>query len=249
MLARLLVREPAWHPPASLRAVLLGGAAASDDAWEEGLARRLPLLETWGMTETCAQVATAIPGGDPRAPVPLPGWKVRSPEGRLEVRGASLLTRYVEESGGPGARPPFDAGGWFCTGDLGRVNADGSVTVLGRADEMIVTGGQNVSPAEVERILESVPGVGRAAVVGVPDPAWGETVAAALEPEAGLSPADLPHDGTVVPPDLERLLAERFSPSNRPRTIVWMERLPETASGKIDRAEVRRRLTGRHRRA
>jgi O-succinylbenzoic acid--CoA ligase len=128
-----------------------------------------------------------------------------------------------------------DEEGWFRTGDTGRINADGSITVLGRADEVILSGGENVEPAEVERFLESLPGIGRAVVVGIPDPEWGETVAAALE--------SLPGGGEAFPDsDLDRRIRAGLAPWQRPRTIVWMERFPETASGKVDRAEVRARL-------
>jgi O-succinylbenzoic acid--CoA ligase len=256
MLSRLLALDPAWRAPSSLRAVLLGGAAAPDDLWADALCRGLPLLETWGMTETCSQVATAIPGESPRSPVPLRGWSVRSRDGRLEVKGAALLTRYIGRdedcnggAGDGGDRPepsPLSADGWFSTGDLGTVNPDGSVSIGGRADAMIVTGGENVSPSEVERVLESVPGVRRAVVVGLPDPEWGETVAAAVErdqdrarpEEAGADPkAD-----ERVEQELQAAFSQRLATFRRPRTIIWMERLPETSSGKIDRAEVRRRI-------
>ncbi len=257
MLSRLLAGEPAWRAPSSLRAVLLGGAAAPDDLWADALSSGVPLLETWGMTETCSQVATAIPGGSSRAPVPLPGWSVRSRDGRLEVKGAALLTRYIGrdeddgggDSGDSGDRPepsPLSADGWFSTGDLGTVNPDGSVSIEGRADAMIVTGGENVSPAEVERVLESVPGVRRAVVVGLPDPEWGETVAAAVEREADrLRPEDPGTDAEAdeqTERELQAAVIQRLATFRRPRTIIWMERLPETSTGKIDRAEVRRRM-------
>jgi O-succinylbenzoic acid--CoA ligase len=219
---------------ASLRAVLVGGAAAPDALWGEAIGRGMPVLETWGMTETCSQVATALPGGDPRAPVPLDGWEVRSREGRLEVRGGALFSCYLEADG---SRRPVDDEGWFRTGDTGRINADGSVTVLGRADEVILSGGENVEPAEVERFLESLPGIGRAVVAGIPDPEWGETVAAALESLPGGG-----RDSFASHADLEKTIRAGLAPWQRPRTIVWMERFPETASGKVDRAEVRARL-------
>ena len=249
MLSRLLAREPAWRAPSFLRAVLLGGAAAADDLWADALSRGIPLLETWGMTETCSQVATAIPGESPRSPVPLPGWSVRSRDGRLEVKGAALLTRCIGGGGGGGDRPepsPFSADGWFSTGDLGTVNSDGSVSIGGRADAMIVTGGENVSPAEVERVLESVPGVRRAVVVGLPDPTWGETVAAAVERDADqFRPEDPGADSKAderTERELQAAVIQRLATFRRPRTIIWMERLPETSTGKIDRVEVRRRM-------
>jgi O-succinylbenzoic acid--CoA ligase len=126
------------------------------------------------------------------------------------------------------------------------VNPDGSVSIGGRVDEMIVTGGENVSPAEVERVLESVPGVRRAVVVGLSDPVWGETVGAALEIEPGRLREQDP--GANATPDdrarqdLQVAMEERLATFSRPRIVVWMQRLPETPAGKIDRSEVCRRI-------
>ena len=243
MLSRLLARDPTWRAPLSLRAVLLGGAPASEVLWSDVLDRRLPALETWGMTETCSQVATAIPGESPRSPVPLPGWNVRSRGGRLEVMGPALLTRYIEP--GPESSP-FSADGWFSTGDLGTVNPDGSVSISGRADEMIVTGGENVSPFEIEQVLESVLGVRKAIAAGIPDAEWGEIVAVALELEEDrcldFETGSAPTPDHQVARDLQHTVTERLATFQRPRRIIWLQRIPETSTGKVDRAEVRRRI-------
>ena len=242
MLARLLDQDASRGRLAALRLALVGGAPASPRLWAKAIRRGVPVLETWGMTETCSQVATAVPGGDPRAPVPLEGWQVRSRDGRLEVRGPALFTRYLGETGPEG---PLDAEGWFRTGDAGRVNDDGTVSILGRADEMIVTGGKKVFPAEVERFLESLPGVGRAVVLGVPDEEWGEVVVACLEPDSGAAPSPEDRDAQLAP-----RLREGLASWQRPRAIVWVERLPETTSGKLDRTGTREQLlaglTSRH---
>jgi O-succinylbenzoic acid--CoA ligase len=242
MLARLLDSDSSRTRLKSLRVVLVGGAPASPRLWTEAIGRGLPVLETWGMTETCSQVATAIPGGDPRAPVPLDGWQVRSRDGRLEVRGEALLTGYL---GGAGPGSPLDDDGWFRTGDAGRVNDDGSVTILGRADEMIVTGGKKVFPAEVERFLESLPQVRRAVVLGIADETWGEVVVAALEPDSAHPGRAADRDSVLAP-----ALREGLATWQRPRAIVWVERFPETSSGKVDRAGIREQflagLTSRH---
>lgn len=234
MLARLLAagyRDPVEARFDSLRAILLGGAAASDALWDEVIGRGMPVLETWGMTETCSQVATALPGRAPRAPVPLAGWEVRSRDGRLEVRGEALFSNYLDRDG---SGRPVDEAGWFRTGDAGRVNPDGSITVRGRGDDLILSGGENVDPAEVERFLAALPGVGRAVVLGIEDPEWGETIAAALERAVGAG-----QDPAGSDPDLNGLIREGLAPWQRPRTLVWMDRFPETVSGKVNRAEVR----------
>jgi acyl-CoA synthetase (AMP-forming)/AMP-acid ligase II len=229
MVAGLLEDRPDWRPPSRLRAVLLGGAAAGPGLWARALARGLPLLETYGMTETCSQVATALPGHSPRTLRPLPCFEVRSREGRIEVRGPALFTRYVPE----GAHPePFTPDGWFRTGDRGRIRGDGSVEPLGRADDAIVTGGENVAPAEVVAILEAHPAVRRAAVVGLPDEVWGEIIAAALVCEPGFDPPS--------ETELRAWLASRLAAFRHPRRTAWVAQLPETPGGKIDRAALRR---------
>ena len=242
MLARLLGHDSSRGRLEGLRLALVGGAPASPQLWAEAIQRGVPVLETWGMTETCSQVATAVPGGDPRAPHPLEGWQVRCRDGRLEVRGEALFTRYL---GGTAPDLPLDDDGWFRTGDVGRINEDGSLSILGRADEMIVTGGKKVFPAEVERFLESLPGVGRAVVLGVPDEEWGEVVVAGLEPDSSTPGSPNERDSRLEP-----ALREGLASWQRPRVIVWVERFPETSSGKLDRTGIRKQLlaglTSRH---
>ncbi len=229
MVARLLEHDPDWRPSPRLRAVLLGGAAGSPGLWERALDRGLPLVETYGMTETCSQVATAVPGSSPRTMRPLDGFEVRARDGRIEVRGPALFTRYLPE----GAHPwPFTPDGWFRTGDHGRVRDDGSLEPLGRADETIVTGGENVAPAEVEAALEAHPSVRRAAVVGLPDPVWGEIVAAAL--------VSVPGADALSEADLREWLEPRLAAFRLPRRITWVAGIPETPTGKVDRDGVRR---------
>jgi len=229
MVARLLEDRPDWRPPPRLRAVLLGGAAAGPGLWAKALERGLPLLETYGMTETCSQVATAVPGASPRTLRPLPGFEVRAREGRIEVRGPALFRRYLPE----GVHPePFTPDGWFRTGDAGRIRNDGSLEPLGRADDAIVTGGENVAPAEVAAVLEAHPAVRRAAVVGLPDAVWGEIIAAALVCEPGVA--------TPSEADLRAWLEPRLAGFRLPRRTAWVARLPETPSGKVDRAAIRR---------
>ena len=229
MVARLLDACPDWRPPPRLRAVLLGGAAGGPELWATALERGLPLLETYGMTETCSQVATAVPGSYPRTMRPLPGFDVRERDGRIEVRGPMLFTRYLPEGA---HESPFTPDGWFRTGDAGRLRDDGSLEPLGRSDDTIVTGGENVAPAEIEHLLETHPAVRRASVIGLPDRLWGEIVAAAL----------VSVDGAPVPSEeeLRSWLERRLAPFRRPRRFAWVERLPETPTGKVDRREVRR---------
>ncbi len=231
MLRRILARLGGRPAPESLRCVLVGGASASrallDRAWTAGL----PVATTWGMTETASQVATAPPAVARRRPGtagrPLRGVEVRpGPGGTLQVRGPTLARVVIH---GPGATPqplPADPDGWFSTRDVGRVGEDGLVWIEGRADAIIVSGGLNVSPEEVERVIEALPGVREAVVVGVPDEEWGETVAAAVEAD----PA------AVVAADVDRHCRERLVRGRCPSRIVVVDALPRTLTGKAVRS-------------
>ena len=237
MLRRLLARLAGRPVPSSLRCVLVGGAAAArpllDAAWAAGL----PIATTWGMTETASQVATAPPGLARRHPgtagPPLRGVEVRTPPGGvLQVRGPTLASIAVK---GPGASPqalPRDPGGWFTTRDLGRVDTDGLVWIEGRADAIIVSGGLNVSPGEVERVIEGLPGVREAVVFGLPDEEWGEVVAAVVEGD----PAAVSSGG------IDRHCRARLVRGRCPSRIVVVDSLPRTWTGKVMRAAVGERF-------
>lgn len=238
MLHQLFAAEPAWRPPASLRAVLLGGAAAGARLWEEIGRRGVPALATYGMTETCAQVATGTPE-DPRRLVPLRGISLRIVEGRIEVGGPTLCTAVGEmcRAGEVGDRAPrvdhsdlpnpWTPDGYLRTADLGRLE-DGVLRVLGRADDVIVTGGENVMPGKVEEVLERHPAVRRALVFGVRDEEWGALVAVAIEARS--------RDARPTIGELRAWLEPRLAAFERPRRLAWVEALPRTATGKLDRA-------------
>ncbi len=224
MLACVLDANPAWKPPPFLRAVLLGGAAAPPQLLALAAERRLPVIITYGCTETCSQVvATPYEGRFDTARFaagrPLAGTEIRIADGRIHVRGPMLMAGYLGE-------PPLQPGDWFDTGDLGAIDAGGCLHVDGRRADLIVSGGENVSPVEVERVLEMFPGVSAAGVFGAAEEPWGQVVAAAL----------------VVPGKnfdeaaLAEYLRSRLSPHKRPRRICLLPALPHTAAGKLDRA-------------
>jgi acyl-CoA synthetase (AMP-forming)/AMP-acid ligase II len=212
--------------------VLLGGATASAALLDAARARQVPVLPTYGMTETCAQVAT-VPPGLPADPAngcgpPLPGVELRIAGGRIEVRGPTLFSGYE-----PPAGPPFPADGWFATRDLGRLDERGFLHVSGRLDELVIVGGENVDPCEVEAALADSPWVAAALAFGVPDPALGEVVGAALVRGAGPKPDD---------DALAGWLAARLAPFKRPRRLAWVDALPLTPDGKPDRRGAALRL-------
>ncbi|MDI1474966.1 AMP-binding protein [Polyangium sp. y55x31] len=235
---------------ATLRLVLVGGAGAPPALLEEAAARRVLALTTYGLTEACSQVTCQplrTPGTtEPGSGKALPGVEVRtildsgalaSPGevGRIQVRGPTLMSGYLAGPGEP-LRTSLTSDGFFDTGDLGALDDQGRLFVHARRTDLVVTGGENVYPAEVEQALEALPGVTRAVVFGVPDERWGQIVAAGL----ALDPPD--------PARAAALVAEagaRLAPHKRPRLVAAVESLPLTASGKLDRARAIRELSPR----
>jgi O-succinylbenzoic acid--CoA ligase len=224
MLAQLLVAHPDWRPPPHLRAVLIGGAAASPTLLARAAERGVPIIITYGCTETCSQIVAtpyerrfeAATCGSGKV---LPTAQLRIDLGRILVRGPMCMSGYLGES-------PLEPNAWFDTGDLGEVDAKGFLQLHARRADLIVSGGENVYPAEVERVLESCPGIRAAAVFGLADETWGQVVAAALVTETQ-PPAD-----EVL---LDHLTA-RLAPHKRPRRIGVVPSLPLTPAGKLDRA-------------
>ena len=224
-LQRLLLQAGAHGPTplAGFSSVLLGGAAAPSGLLETGRDAGVPLVTTYGMTETC--------GGCVYDGVPLDGVRAEvRDDGRIWISGPVLFSGYL---GGP--RAPAD--GWFRTGDLGRLDAEGRLTVRGRADDVINTGGHKVVPGEVAAALQSCPGVREVAVVGQPDPEWGERVVAVVVPA---DPAD--------PPTLELLrrhVRERLPRYAIPSRVVMVDAVPMLPSGKYDIVRLRQELLRR----
>ena len=193
--------------------VVLGGSAPPPE---------LPanVVTTYGMTETGSGL---VYDG-----VPLDGAEVSiSPAGEVMVRGPMLMRGYRDGT------VPFGPDGWFATGDGGRFGADGKLEVSGRLSEMIITGGENVWPMAVERILRQHPGVTEVAVSGRPDPEWGERVVAWVVPDR--------RAGAPTLDDLRALVREQLAAFAAPRELVLVASLPKTTIGKLRRDELRGR--------
>ncbi len=247
MLHRLLAtREKPW--PSTLRLVLLGGAAASPPLIAEAARQKLPVATTYGLTEAASQVATALPetvatkpgtvgkpllfttvriideGGDT-----LPAGEI----GEVVVRGPGIMPGYLDD---PAATATAIRGGELHTGDMGYLDADGDLWIVQRRSELIVSGGENVYPAEVEQVLDSHPAVARSCVVGIDDLEWGQRVAALVE---------LATEKEVDVSTLLDFAAERLAGYKRPRRLFFAAELPLTASGKIARQTVREWVAAR----
>src|SRR5579884_3855096 len=209
MLARLL--DGGLANPPTLRWALLGGGPIAPALLERAASAGVPVAPTYGMTEACSQIATFG--------LPLPGVSVRlDPAGEILVRGAVVA---------PGA---LADDGWLHTGDLGAFDDRGRLVIVGRRADTIVSGGENVAPAEVEAVLVEHPEVADAAVFGVADPEWGEAVVASVV---------LASDGRAVgAEELRAFCRGRLAGFKVPKEIRFVETLPRTASGKLLRREL-----------
>jgi O-succinylbenzoic acid--CoA ligase len=204
------------------RAILVGGGPVPEEPLEEAIAKGATVVQTYGLTETCSQVTTLAPADARRklgsAGRPLLTTHLRIQDGEILVQGPTVA---------PGRA---DADGWLHTGDLGHIDEEGFLYVQDRIDDMIVSGGENVVPAEVEEILLRHPEVADAAVVGREDPEWQQAVTAVVVLES---------DSAVTPDDLRRHCAESLADFKVPKRVELAAALPRTPSGKLMRRALR----------
>ena len=226
----------------SLRLLVSGSAPLSPRLAERirGAVGDLP-LERYGTTESGLNVSNPYVGARQAGSVglPLPGVELaivgrhgapveEGRTGEIVIRGPQVFEGYD----GGDAGHEFFPGGWFRTGDLGRLEPPGGqLRITGRTKDLIISGGLNVYPREVELVLEEAPGVVRAAVVGVPSDRWGEEVAAAVVPAAGRA---------LDAAELLAFVRSRLAAYKCPKRIVVVERLPVSSTGKVVKSEIRR---------
>ncbi len=219
MLTRLLDAGADLSGP---RAILVGGGPVPEEPLEEAIAKGATVVQTYGLTETCSQVTTLAPADAKRklgsAGRPLLTTHLRIREGEILIQGPTVA---------PGRA---DADGWLHTGDLGRIDEEGFLYVEDRIDDMIVSGGENVAPAEVEKVLLRHPEVADAAVIGREDPEWQQAVTAVVVLENG---------SQVTPDDLRRHCAESLAGFKVPKRVELASALPRTPSGKLMRRALR----------
>lgn len=241
MLYRLLdARTTPWSP--ALRLVLLGGARATPELMRRCLDEHIPVATTYGMSEAASQIATTLPGDAARKPgtvgKPLMFTQVKivdaqgNPQppnayGEILVQGPTVMRGYY---GDPEATAQALRDGWLHSGDIGYLDDDGDLWLVQRRSDLIVTGGENVYPAEVEDALRQHPAIADAAVVGLDDPEWGQRVAAAIV----IAP-----DQTLSEAAVETHARAHLAGYKIPRRVLFVEALPQTSSGKIPRPAVK----------
>jgi O-succinylbenzoic acid--CoA ligase len=237
MLSRLLSHRGARRAPPGLKVVLLGGAAAAPELLARALAAGYPVCPTYGLTEACSQVATAAPppagASQPQLMRPLQGTELRivhdgrdvppGTPGEILVRGPTVMQGYLHD---PGSTARALQGGWLHTGDIGCLDAGGGLQVLDRRDDLIVSGGENVYPAEIEAVLLEHAGVEEAGVAGVPDDDLGARVVAWIVPVPGAAPEV---------EALQRHCRRCLAGYKQPREFRFVEALPRNAAGKLQR--------------
>ncbi|MGP0053164.1 MAG: class I adenylate-forming enzyme family protein [Solirubrobacteraceae bacterium] len=209
MLSRLL--DAGLREPPTLRRALLGGGPIAPALLDRARERGVDIAPSYGMTEACSQIAT---DGYPLLGTEL---AIDAELGEILVRGATV------------AAGALSADGWLHTGDLGRLDAAGRVVITGRGADTIVTGGENVAPAEVESVLLQHPAVADAAVFGRPDPEWGEAVVARVV---------LGDRASATPEQLRRHCAQRLAPFKVPKRFELVAELPRGVTGKLLRREL-----------
>ncbi len=242
MLARVVAEVPdgdAGTP--ALRSLAYGGARMPLPVLEQAL-RAFPeagFVNAYGLTETASSVAVlspedhraALTSSDPavrdrlgsvgRA---LPGieFQIRGDDGSPCPAGETglVFVRGDQISGEYGTSSALDSDGWFATRDRGRLDSDGYLFIEGRADDTIIRGGENIAPAEIEDVLLAHPGISEAAVIGVPDPEWGQRVVAVVVGEGDAE-------------EIREWVKQRLRSSKTPETIVFRRELPKTETGKL----------------
>jgi malonyl-CoA/methylmalonyl-CoA synthetase len=225
MYARL-ARSPRCAELATLRLAVSGSAPLPEALWTRLRdASGLEVLERYGMTETMMLTSNPLHGERRAGSVgrALPGVQVRLGAGDVvEVRGPNVFAGYLGRA--EATAVAFTDDGWFVTGDVGRLDSDGYLTLVGRSSELIITGGYNVYPREVEDVLRAVPGVVEVAVIGLPDEEWGEVVTACVVVTA---------DAGDWEDQAQQVAAAGLASYKVPRRWTQVEALPRNAMGKV----------------
>lgn len=229
----------------SLKTVLIGGGPIALDLLRRSASTNIPVQASYGMTETCAQIASCrIAELDLKTGY---GLRIFAPN-RVEVRDEANNPLEANTKGYIWLRGPqvfdgyddgvaedyFDKNGWFCTNDYGWIDANGNLRIAERADDVIITGGENVMPREIEHHLKKVPEILDAAVIGVPDKEWGQRIVAYIIPKEMKN-----RSAKVLLELVQNRLKPHLSNYKLPRELIITSSLPKTSLGKTKRTHLR----------
>ncbi len=236
MLQRMIEARGDRPYPPTLRCILLGGGPAPRNLLEACAQRAIPVVQTYGLTESASQVATLAPeetlrklgsAGKPLFPTEL-RIEAASPGevGEIIVRGPTITPGYLDQ---PEATARALREGWLHTGDLGYLDDEGYLYVVDRRDDLIISGGENVYPAEVESVLMAHPEVEEAGVIGIPDEHWGQVPVAAVK---------LRPQSALTEDDLRTFCGTQLARYKVPVHIYFVDSLPRNAAGKLLRRAI-----------
>jgi fatty-acyl-CoA synthase len=232
-----IIGHPEWGGSdlSSLRLVNTGSMIVPESLIHAFHARKVPVGQIYGSTET-APIATVLLREDAARKVGSAGkaaahCEVRLVEGEIWVRGPNVMRGYWNDPAATAAVLTRD--GWFRTGDLARVDAEGFFWIMGRSKDVIISGGENVYPAELENVLADCPQIAESAVIGIADAKWGEAACAIVVRKPG---AELDAAGVLA------LFHERLARYKHPRRVVFVDSLPKNALGKVLKQELRKLL-------
>lgn len=235
-----VIEHPDWAKAdlSSLRLINTGSMVVPESLIRVFLARKVPIGQIYGATET-APLATVLMAHDAYAKVGSAGkpalhCEVRIVESEVQVRGPNVMRRYWNNP--QATASAFTADGWFRTGDLGRWDEDGFLWIDGRSKDVIISGGENIHPAELENVLADCDAIAECAVIGVGDPKWGEAACAVIVRKAG---ASIDEAGVLA------LFGGRLARYKHPRRVVFADSLPKNAMGKVQKFELRKSLDPR----
>ena len=223
MLAKVFEAYPDWTPPAHLRTILLGGATAPEALLAKAHAQRVPIIATYGMTETCSHVVMT-PYSErynlhPGCGEVIDFAEVKTVDGEIVVRSEMTTPGYWGTQEEPVNR-------WFKTGDLGEFDREGFLRIHARRQDLILTGGENVYPLEVENALARAPFIKEALLIGEPNDTWGAIVCALIVAQPGMDP---------TPEDVKHFAKANLSSYKCPRKVAFVEKLPLNAGDKLNR--------------
>ncbi|MEK6245555.1 MAG: AMP-binding protein [Pseudomonadota bacterium] len=234
-----VISHPAWAATdlSSLKMLNTGSMVVPDSLMRAFHARGIPVGQIYGCTET-APIATVLLKEDAvrklgSAGKPALHCEVKLVNSEVWVRGPSVMRGYWNDPEGTAAALTPD--GWFKTGDLARVDEEGYYWIMGRSKDVIISGGENIYPAELENVLADCAAIAEAAVIGLDDPKWGETACACIVRRQG---------NNIEETEILNLFNNRLARFKHPKRVVFLDSLPKNAMGKVQKFELKRLVTG-----